>query len=98
VFGSHLQPSSRPRELYTKVLKPNKTVLAVRMVADVTKIRKGPSIKDVRSQEGGEFVQCGHFADKGGSSDADIRTFFRKKLRIFRNSLGVRTDRVVESV
>jgi len=28
---------------------------------------------------GGRFVQCGHFADKGGSSDADVRTFWSKK-------------------
>jgi len=32
---------------------------------------KGLSIKDVRSQG---FIQCGHFADKGGSSDADVCT------------------------
>jgi len=31
-----------------------------------TKCRKGPSIKDVRSQGGEKFVQCGYFADKGG--------------------------------
>jgi len=43
---------------------------------------KGPSIKDVRSQ--GEFVQFGHFANKGGSSDADVRTFWNKKHRIFK--------------
>jgi len=23
-------------------------------------------------------IQCGHFADKGGASDADVRTFWRK--------------------
>jgi len=28
--------------------------------------------------EGG-FVQCGYFADKGGFSDADARTFWCKK-------------------
>jgi len=38
---------------------------------------KGPFIKDVRTQEGRGFVQCGHFSDKGKgiSSDADARTF-----------------------
>jgi len=47
----------------------------------------GPSIKDVRSQGGGEFVQCGHFSDKwgGGFSGADVRTFLSKKLRTFQN-------------
>jgi len=34
------------------------------------------SIKDVRSQRG---VQCGHFADKGISSNTDFRTFWREK-------------------
>jgi len=33
-----------------------------------------PSIKNVRSQGEG-VVQCGHFSGKGGSSDADVRTF-----------------------
>jgi len=47
---------------------------------------KEPSIKDGRSQGRGWFVQCGHFADKGvGSSDADVHTFWRKNLSIFRN-------------
>jgi len=27
---------------------------------------EGPSIKDVCTQEGGGFVQCEHFVDKGG--------------------------------
>jgi len=36
---------------------------------------------------------CGHFADKRGSSDADVRTLMQKKLRIFRNLLCVRTDK-----
>jgi len=37
------------------------------------------------------FVQCGYFADKGGgdSSDADVRTFWRK----FRNLWCARTDK-----
>jgi len=72
-----------------KNTKQNKTVLAVRMVADMTETGKEPSIKDVRSQGGGGLS----IADKGGSSDADVRTFLRKKLRIFRNLWCVRTDR-----
>jgi len=45
----------------------------------------GPSIKDVCSQGGRGFVQCGHFADKeeGGSSDVDVRTFWCKNLEFF---------------
>jgi len=50
---------------------------------------KGPSIKDVGSQ--GEFVQFGYFSDKGVI--ADVRAFWRKKLRIFRNLWCVRTDK-----
>jgi len=49
------------------------------------KMRYGLSIKDVRTRGGG-VVQCGHFADKGSSSDADVRT-------IFRNLWYVRTDK-----
>jgi len=30
------------------------------------------------------FVQCRHFSDKEGSSDADVRTFFCKKFRFFK--------------
>jgi len=39
------------------------------------------------------FVQCGHFADKErrGSADANVRTFWWKKLQIFRCE---RTDSV----
>jgi len=59
---------------------------------------KGPSIKDVRSQGVKGFVQCGHFADSGGSSDADVRTFWCKKFGIFRNLWCVRTDKGVEPV
>jgi len=43
---------------------------------------KGPSIKDVRTQGKVWFFQFGHFVDKGergGSSDADVRTFWCKK-------------------
>jgi len=28
-------------------------------------------------------VQCRHYADKGGSSDADVRAFWCKKLQFF---------------
>jgi len=59
---------------------------------------KGSFIRDVRSQGGGEFVQCGYFADKGGSSDADVCTFWHKKLRIFLNLWCIRTDKGVEPV
>jgi len=45
----------------------------------------------------GGIVQCGHFADKGDSSDADVRTFWCKTHRIFRNLWRVRT-RDVEAV
>jgi len=33
------------------------------------------------------------FCGQGGSSDADVRTFWRKNLRIFRNLWCVRTDK-----
>jgi len=46
------------------------------MTKEFESIRE-PSIKDVRSQGGGRFVQCGHFADMGGSLDADVRNFWR---------------------
>jgi len=39
-------------------------------------------MKDVRSQRGG-VVQCGHFADKGDSSNADVRIFWRKNFGFF---------------
>jgi len=52
---------------------------------------KGPSIQDVRSHGEG-VVQCGQ-GGKGSSSDADVRTFWCKKLRIFRNLWCVRTGR-----
>jgi len=47
---------------------------------------------DLKGRRG--FVQCGHFSDKegGGSSDADVRTFWPKKLRKFQNSWCVSTD------
>jgi len=45
-----------------------------------------------RPQSGG-VSKCGHFSDKGGSSDADVRTFWSKILRIFRNLWCVRTDK-----
>jgi len=52
----------------------------------------GPLIKNVRSQGEG-VVQYGHSADKGVSSGADVRTFWHKKLRIFRNLWCVRMDK-----
>jgi len=56
---------------------------------------KGPSIKDVRTQGEGGFVQCGHFADKGrGVLQMRTSTLFdAKKLRIFWNLWSVRTDK-----
>jgi len=55
------------------------------------------SIKYVRYQERGEwrFVQCGHFADNEGgvSSDANVHTFWCKKLQILRNLWYVRKDK-----
>jgi len=56
-------------------------------------LTKGPSIKGVRSQGGGEgFVQCGHFSDKGGggkgvSSDGAARFF--KIYDVFTRTGGV---------
>jgi len=47
--------------------------------------------KDVRIQ--GRFIQCGHFANKRGSSYADVRTFWCKKHLIFRNLWCVNTDK-----
>jgi len=44
---------------------------------------KGLSIKDVRSQGGWGFVQCRNFLDKGGSSNAAVRTFRCKKFEIY---------------
>jgi len=37
-------------------------------------------IKDFHNQRS---VQCGHFSDKGGDSDAIVRTFWWKNLQIF---------------
>jgi len=50
----------------------------------VTTDQKGQGAvhKDVRSQGEG-FVQCSHFADKGGSLDADVYTFWYKKTSDF---------------
>jgi len=47
-----------------------------------------------RPQWGG--VQCGYFAGKGGGGlqRGKVRTFWRKKLWIFRNLWCVRTDKV----
>jgi len=54
----------------------------------------GLSIKDVRSQEGGgDFSSVNILRTRGGSSDADVRTFWCKKLWIFRNLWCVPTDK-----
>jgi len=60
--------------------------------ANLNRNMLGLSIKDVRNQGRREFVQNGHFSDKGGS-DADVRTFWYKNLRIFQNLWCVRTDK-----
>jgi len=46
---------------------------------NITLNGKGLSIKDVRSQREGVFVQCG----QRGSSDAYVRTFWCKKIANF---------------
>jgi len=48
----------------------------------------GLSIKDVRSRGEGEFVQCGHLADKGGGRVLQMRTsklFGAKNTGFFEN-------------
>jgi len=40
-----------------------------------------------------EENNIGHFADRRGSPDADVQTFWCKKLRIFQNLWRVRTDK-----
>jgi len=60
------------------------------VLINVIVIYKGPSIKDVRGRGGRRgLIQCG----QGGSSDADVSTFWRKNLRIFRNLWYVRIVR-----
>jgi len=50
--------------------------------------------KRVRSQGGGVCpVRIFFGQGRGGSLDADVRTFGHKKLRIFRNLWCVRTDK-----
>jgi len=51
-------------------------------------ICKGPFIKDVRTPEGRGLSS----ADKGSSSDADVRTFICKKLLFF-FEISVRMDK-----
>jgi len=53
---------------------------------------KGLSIKDVRTQGGLTSVDILRTRGRG-SSDAGVRTFWRKKIRIFRNLWCVRTDK-----
>jgi len=55
------------------------------------------NIKDVRSQ-GERVCPMRTFCRQGGSSDAYVRTFWCKKLRIFRNLWCVRTVKGVEPV
>jgi len=43
---------------------------------------KEPSIKDIRKQGRGEFIQSGQ-EGKVDSSDADVRTFWRKNFEFF---------------
>jgi len=47
---------------------------------------KGLSMKEVRTQRG------------GSSSDVDVRIFWCKKFRIFRNAWCVRTDTEMEGI
>jgi len=47
---------------------------------------------------GKEFVQCGHFADKRCSSDADVRTYLYQKLCFFLNLWCVRTGKGAEQL
>jgi len=57
-------------------------------------LRKGPSIKDVRSQEGGGLSNTdGHFTDKKRFFRCGRPHFLVKKLRIFRNLWCVLTDK-----
>jgi len=41
-------------------------------------IQKG-AVRKGRLQLGGGVVQCGHFVNKGSSSDADVHNFWCKK-------------------
>jgi len=59
---------------------------------------KGLSIKDVRVREGGVFGVYSVRTWGGDSSDADVRNFWCKKLRIFRNSWRVLTNKGDEPV
>jgi len=58
---------------------------------------KWPAIKDFRSQGEGGLSGADIFRTRGerSSSNEDVRTFWCKKLRIFRNLWCVRTDKGV---
>jgi len=52
------------------------------------------AVRKRHPQSGGkEGLSTADIADKGGSSDADVRTFWCKKLRIFRNLWCVRMNK-----
>jgi len=53
------------------------------------KASAGAMLSSLRTHSEG-FVQCGHFSNKRDSSDADVRTFWSKKLWIFRNLWCIR--------
>jgi len=59
------------------------------------RLELGLSIKDVRSQGRGSVFSADNLQKRGnaGSSDADVCTFWCKKLRIFRNLWFVHTDK-----
>jgi len=74
---------------FSFLCQPNNFIARSTLMHTLTeaKLNKGPSIKDVRSQERGGFVHFGHFTDKG-EGVLQMRTpalFLLKKLRIFRN-------------
>jgi len=49
------------------------------LIRKMSALDNSPSIKDVRTRGGRGYVQCGPFADKRGSSDADVRNFLMQK-------------------
>jgi len=87
---------------YSPVIQIKCIYLDIAMIEKLTisifeKLNKGPSIKDVRSQVGGEGVcLVWTFCEQGGRGFLQMRTsalFGEKKLRIFRNLWYVRTDK-----
>jgi len=55
-------------ELHVKRWKSNRKMLFLPIGLRLEAIHK-------RRPQSGGIVQCGHFADKRGSSDVDVRTF-----------------------